>query len=64
MLSAPILPLAPDDRTLRERTAHGSAALSKPHPQQWVTRMEPKAVPALPAQDDYLMSEGDKLELQ
>jgi hypothetical protein len=33
----------------------------KPHPQQRVRRKDPKSVKALPAQDNHLMSQYDKL---
>ena len=36
----------------------------KPNPQEPVGGKEPKSVTALPAQDDHLMSQCDKLELQ
>ena len=36
----------------------------KPDPQEPVGGKEPKSVTALPAQDDHLMSQCDKLELQ
>ena len=36
----------------------------KPHPQEPVGGKEPKPVRALSSQDDYLMSQRDKLELR
>jgi hypothetical protein len=36
----------------------------KTHPQEPIGGMKPEAARALPPQDDQLMSQGDKLELQ